>query len=62
MQNSLQKDPTLHIRTIPENFTPTQEQIYALARRLAPEIKALLNDDKVREEFENWQKKKGATE
>jgi predicted ABC-type transport system involved in lysophospholipase L1 biosynthesis ATPase subunit len=43
-------------KTIPENFAPTDEQIFALARRLAPEIKTLFADELIQQEFEKWQK------
>ena len=35
-------------------FTPTKEQINALACRLLPEIKKFFADEQVQKEFEAW--------
>jgi len=61
MEKSQQKDPIVHTKIIPEYFTPTQEQIYTIARRMLPEVKAFFANEENQKEFENWQKKKGAT-
>jgi len=50
-------DMEIKIETIPENFTPTDEQIYALARRMVPEIKTLFTDELIQQEFAKWQEK-----
>ena len=38
----------------PTIFTPTKEQINALACRLLPEIKKFFADEQVQKEFEAW--------
>ena len=52
--------PVLQTKTIPANFTPTQEQIDALARRFMPEIKKFFADEQVQREFAEWQKRQAA--
>ena len=52
--------PKLHVETDIADFTPTQEQIDALARRLMPEIKKFFADEQVRREFTEWQAKHNA--
>jgi predicted ABC-type transport system involved in lysophospholipase L1 biosynthesis ATPase subunit len=46
----------MRIETVPANFAPTDEQIFALARRLAPEVKTLFADELIQQEFAKWQK------
>ena len=53
--------PELHTVIIPVGFTPSDEQINALARRLTPEIKRFFADDEIQREFAEWQKRQ-ATE
>ena len=48
-------EPVLQTKTDPANFTPSQEQIDALARRLMPEIKKFFADEQIRLEFTEWQ-------
>ena len=45
---------TLPTTTVPDGFTPTQEQIDALARRLMPEIKRFFADTQIQQEFAEW--------
>jgi len=54
MKNSPQPTPALHTETVPTDFTPTQEQFDALARRLMPEIKKFFADEQVQKEFAEW--------
>ena len=42
------------------NFTPSDEQIGALARRLMPEIKKFFADEQIKQEFADWQEKQNA--
>ena len=49
--------PTLRTETVPTGFTPTQEQIDMLARRLMPEIKKFFADNIIQQEFNEWQAK-----
>ena len=53
--------PELHTVIIPANFTPSDEQIDALAQRLTPEIKRFFADDEIQREFAAW-KERQATE
>ena len=53
--------PELHTVIIPVGFTPSDEQIDALARRLTPEIKRFFADDEIQREFAEWQERQ-ATE
>jgi hypothetical protein len=46
--------PELHPKTVPANFTPTQDQIDALARRMMPEIKKFFADEQIQREFAEW--------
>ena len=48
--------PELQAIIIPNDFTPSDEQINDLARRLMPEIKRFFADDEVQREFAEWQK------
>ena len=41
-------------------FTPTKEQINALACRLLPEIKKFFADEQVQKEFEAWKARQTA--
>jgi len=47
--NTPNKKPNADIK-----FTPTKEQINALACRLLPEIKKFFADEQVQKEFEAW--------
>ena len=60
MSESRKTDTEIKTETVPENFAPTQEQIYALARRLAPEIKTLFTDELIQQEFAKWKEKQDA--
>jgi len=57
LRKSAKTIPVLHIETIPANFTPTQEQIDSLARRMMPEIKKYFSDEQVQREFAEWQER-----
>ena len=46
--------PELHTVTYPPDFTPSQEQIDALAKRFMPEIKRFFADEQVQKEFAQW--------
>ena len=46
--------PRMRIETIQDNFSPTDEQIETLARRLMPEIKKFFADEQVQKEFAEW--------
>ncbi len=50
--------PDLNAVIYPANFTPTDEQIDAMARRLMPEIKSFFNDESIQREFEAWKKRR----
>lgn len=52
--------PKLHIETDINEFTPTEEQISTLARRIMPEIKKYFADEQIQEEFAKWQEKNSA--
>jgi len=39
---------------IPADYTPTQDQLDALARRLMPEIKKFFANEDVQREFAEW--------
>jgi len=54
MKNST---PVLLTETIPADFTPTQEQLDALARRLIPEIKKFFADEQAQKEFAAWRER-----
>jgi len=43
-------------------YTPTKEQIDALARRLMPEIKKFLANDEIQKEFAKWKEKQAPAE
>ena len=49
--------PELNTVIIPADFTPSDEQIGDLARRLMPEIKRFFADEEIRREFAEWQKR-----
>ena len=51
--------PNLHTESFPGGFTPTQEQIDDLARRMMPEIKRFFADEQIQREFEEWLAKQG---
>jgi len=44
------------------NIKVSEEQIEILARRLLPEIKRVFADESIRQEFEQWQRKRQAEE
>ena len=52
--------PDLTTEIIPTGFTPSQEQLDDLARRLMPEIKKYFADGQVQAEFAAWLAKKNA--
>jgi hypothetical protein len=54
MKNALTTTPDLHTVIIPSDFTPSDEQINDLARRLMPEIKRFFADDEIQREFAEW--------
>ena len=47
MKKSKKATPQMTPETISASFTPSQEQIDALARRLMPEIKRYFADDRI---------------
>jgi hypothetical protein len=47
--------PELHAEVTPGNFAPTQEQIDAFARRMAPVIQQFFADADIQKEFSKWQ-------
>jgi len=53
--------PALRTKIIPTGFTPTQEQIDTLARRMIPEIKKFFADEQVQMEFAEWQERQKPT-
>jgi hypothetical protein len=57
MKKSQKPTQTLHTETVPDVFTPSQEQITALARRMIPEIKKFFADNLIRQEFSKWQER-----
>ena len=50
-------EPVLHTEAEPDDFSPSQTQIDALARRLMPEIKRFFADKQIQQEFAEWQAK-----
>ena len=54
LKNSQNTAPELPTETAPADYTPTQAQIDALARRLMPEIKKFFADEQVQREFAEW--------
>ena len=52
--------PELHTVTIPADFTPSDEQIDALARRFVPEIKRFFADEQIQKEFDEWKERQAA--
>ena len=62
MSNSRKKTAVTNDETAPNAFAPSQEQIEAFARRLMPEIKKFFADEKIREEFIEWQDKHNAVD
>ena len=60
MKKSSNTTPMLETETIPNDFSPTQEQIDTLARRLMPEIKRFFADEQIQQEFANWRKKQSS--
>ena len=57
MKKASNTAPTLETETIPSDFSPTQEQIDTLARRLMPEIKRFFADKQIQQEFADWRRK-----
>jgi len=55
MKKSSKNTPQLTTETVPAIFSPTQEQIDALARRLIPEIKRFFADEQIQKEYAKWQ-------
>jgi len=49
--------PPLAVQAIPADFTPSQDQIDALAQRMMPEIKRFFADEQIQREFAAWQSK-----
>ena len=47
----------LHTVIIPADFAPSDEQIYALARRFMPEIKRFFADEQIQKEFAEWKER-----
>jgi hypothetical protein len=39
---------------VPADYTPTQNQLDTLARRLMPEIKKFFADEQIQKEFSEW--------
>lgn len=54
--------PDLNIHATSVEYTPTKEQIDALARRLMPEIKKFLANDEIQKEFAKWKEKQAPAE
>jgi len=50
-------DPELFTENVPATFTPSQEQINAIARIMMPELKMFFTDEQVQQEFVEWQKR-----
>ena len=57
MKKSKKATPQMTPETIPVAFTPSQEQIDALARRLMPEIKRYFADDRIQHEYAVWKER-----
>ena len=54
MRKSVTTASPMATETIPAGFTPSQEQIDALTRRLMPEIKRFFDDEQIQKEFAKW--------
>ena len=61
MAKSPKTAPSQHSKPIPAIFTPTQEQMDTLARRLMPEIKKFFADEQIQKEFTEWQERQNAS-
>ena len=49
--------PPMATETIPASYSPSQEQIAALAHRLMPEIKKFFADEQIQKEFAEWKER-----
>ena len=54
MKKSQKPAPILNTETAPADYTPTDAQIEALARRIVPELKKFFADEDVQREFTEW--------
>ena len=52
--------PAVPNEMLPTGFSPSQDQIETLARRLMPEIIKFFADGQVQEEFAQWQERRSA--
>ena len=59
MKKTPDTTPDIDIQANPVNFSPTQTQIDALARRLIPEIKKFFADEQTQRDFVEWQQRQG---
>ena len=55
MPDAERQKGALRAEAIPADFTPSQAQIDAFARRLMPEIKRFFADEQIQREFIEWQ-------
>ena len=62
MKKATTAEQTLHNETAPADYTPTQAQIDAFARRIMPEIKKFFADESIQQEFAAWKERKGQAE
>jgi len=60
MEKDLKIDSFINKQT--QDYEISEMQIKVLARRLLPEIKKFFADEKVRQEFEEWQANQQKTE
>ena len=56
MPDAERQTGALRAEAVPADFTPSQAQIDAFARRLMPEIKRFFADEQIQREFAEWQK------
>ena len=57
MRKTVTNTKSMATETIPDGFTPSQEQIAALAHRLMPEIKKFFADEQIQKEFAEWKER-----
>ena len=54
MKKSPKPAPILNTETAPADYTPTDAQIDALARRIIPEIKKYFADEDIQRKYNEW--------
>ena len=60
MRKTPSTTPNLKTKTTPADYSPSPEQIDALAHRLMPEIKKFFANEQIQREFAEWQRQHAA--